>query len=56
MIKHILRSTPGHGTAAFQKWDEDAINLNKTLQDCKYKVHVAFCGECSNISNKTVVG
>jgi len=52
MIKHILRSTPGHGTAAFQKWDEDAINLNKTLQDCKYKVHVAFC---DNIDTRTVL-
>merc|ERR1719419_1567639 len=52
MIKHILRSTPGHGTAAFQKWDEDAINLNQTLQDCKYKVHVAFC---DNIDTRTVL-
>merc|ERR1719391_400459 len=51
-IKHILRSTPGHGIEAFKKWDEDTINLNTQLQDCKYKVHQAFC---DNIDTRTVL-
>jgi len=51
-IKHILRSTPGHGIEAFKKWDDDTINLNNQLQDCKYKVHQAFC---DNIDTRTVL-
>ena len=45
VIKHLLRSTPGHGIEAFKKWDQDTINLNNQLQECKYKVHEAFCGK-----------
>ena len=50
VIKHLLRSTPGHGIEAFKKWDDDTVNLNNQLQDCKYKVHVAFCGKKGEIS------
>ena len=40
-----MRTTPGHGIAAFKKWSEDEIQLNDSLEECKYKVHSAFCGK-----------
>lgn len=52
VIKHLLRSTPGHGIEAFKKWDQDTINLNNQLQECKYKVHEAFC---DNIDTRTAL-
>ncbi len=42
--KHILRTTPSHGIAAFQKWNEPEVLLNNQLQQCKNDVHKAFCG------------
>jgi len=51
-IKHLMRTTPGHGIAAFKKWGDDEISLNQQLQDCKYKVHQAFC---DNIDTRTAL-
>ena len=44
MVKHILRMTPSHGTAAFQKWNDAEVVLNNQLQQSKDDVHKAFCG------------
>ena len=44
-IKHVMRTTPGHGVEAFKKWNSEEMELNNHLQDCTYKAHVAFCGE-----------
>jgi hypothetical protein len=51
--KHILRSTPSHGTAAFQKWNEPEVLLNNQLSQCKDEVHKAFCGKGTFIDDVT---
>jgi hypothetical protein len=39
-----MRTTPSHGTAAFQKWGDAEVLLNEQLDQCKEEVHKAFCG------------
>ena len=51
-VKHILRSTPATGVAAFCKWGKDELELNKKLEKCKAGVHAAFC---DNIDTRTVL-
>jgi len=51
-IKHILRTTPSHGVAAFQKWNEAETKLNEQLSKCQEEVHQALC---DNIDTRTVL-
>lgn len=51
-IKHILRTTPSHGVAAFQKWNAAEKQLNVQLGQCKEDVHRALC---DNIDTRTVL-
>ena len=51
-IKHILRTTPSHGVAAFQKWNEEEIRLKEQLSKCQTDVHRALC---DNIDTRTVL-
>ena len=51
-VKHLLRSTPATGVAAFCKWGKDELELNKKLEKCKAGVHAAFC---DNIDTRTVL-
>ena len=51
-IKHIMRTTPSHGVAAFQKWNEEETELNEQLRKCKEDVHRALC---DNIDTRTVL-
>ena len=51
-IKHIMRTTPSHGVAAFQKWGEAETRLNGHLRQCKEDVHRALC---DNIDTRTVL-
>jgi len=52
IIKHILRTTPSHGVAAFQKWNEAELKLNEQLTKCQEDVHQALC---DNIDTRTVL-
>jgi len=52
IIKHILRTTPSHGVAAFQKWNDPEIKLNDQLTKCQEDVHQALC---DNIDTRTVL-
>jgi len=51
-IKHILRTTPSNGVAAFQKWNEGEIKLKEELSKCQTDVHRALC---DNIDTRTVL-
>eukprot|EP00095_Tigriopus_kingsejongensis_P008856 snap_masked-scaffold15_size728074-processed-gene-4.6 protein:Tk08856 transcript:snap_masked-scaffold15_size728074-processed-gene-4.6-mRNA-1 annotation:"hypothetical protein L798_02588" len=51
-IKHILRSTPGHGVEAYQKWTPDEVELNLKLQICADDVHGALC---DNVDTKAAL-
>ena len=51
-IKHIMRTTPSHGVAAFQKCNEEETELNEQLRKCKEDVHRALC---DNIDTRTVL-
>ena len=51
-IKHILRTTPSHGVAAFQKWNAAETQLNVQLGQCKEGVHRALC---DNIDTRSVL-
>ena len=42
-VKHIMRSTPGQGTEAFEKWNDDEVALNRHLRNSADVVHRAFC-------------
>ncbi|XP_059079587.1 cysteine--tRNA ligase, cytoplasmic-like isoform X1 [Tigriopus californicus] len=51
-IKHVLRSSPGHGVEAFQKWTDEEVELNKQLQTCSEEVHKALC---DNVDTRTAL-
>merc|ERR1711981_1192705 len=51
-VKHIMRSTPSHGVAAFLKWNDAESKLNLQLGQCKEDVHRALC---DNIDTRTVL-
>ncbi|KAL5007800.1 hypothetical protein ScPMuIL_016606, partial [Solemya velum] len=42
-VKDVLRSTPGHGVAAFEKWTNEELTLNKKYLDTRDIVHEAMC-------------
>ena len=51
-VKHLLRSSPANGVAAFSKWGPAEIDMNAKLQKCESCVHAAFC---DNIDTRTVL-
>ena len=42
-VKHVMRSNPGQGVAAFRKWGADEAALNGALRDAMDGVHDALC-------------
>jgi cysteinyl-tRNA synthetase len=42
-VKHIMRSMPAHGVAAFTKWGADERVLNDALRSAMAGVHVSLC-------------
>ena len=46
-VKHILRTTPSHGVASFQKWTPAESAFNEQLIKCTENVHKALCGKSS---------
>lgn len=42
-VKHLLRSSPAKGVAAFVKWGPAEVDMNAKLEKCKAGVHSAFC-------------
>jgi len=51
-VKHLLRSSPSNGVAAFTKWGPAEMDMNLKLEKCKACVHSAFC---DNIDTRTVL-
>ena len=51
-VKHFLRSSPATGVAAFTKWSNDEMELNRELEAAKEKIH---CALCDNIETRTVL-
>ena len=51
-VKHLLRSSPASGVAAFNKWTPAEMDMNTKLEKCKANVHSAFC---DNIDTRTVL-
>ena len=42
-VKHVMRSNPGQGVAAFRKWGDDESALNNALRSAMDGVHAALC-------------
>merc|ERR1711899_590110 len=51
-VKHILRTTPSHGVASFQKWTPAESAFNEQLIKCTENVHKALC---DNIDTRRVL-
>jgi len=51
-VKHFMRTTPGTGVEAFNKWSKDELEMNEKLEKAKESVHAALC---DNIDTRTVL-
>lgn len=51
-VKNLLRTTPGTGVAAFEKWNPEDVELNKKYLQTKDAVHEALC---DNVNTRTAL-